>query len=276
MATLKNTTVAGTDSAQLPVGSTSQRPSETDGNLRFNSDLDTVEYFDGSKWSYMPNYVQSSLSQYVDAAEPDSYSGTGTTWSPIITGGKGVNLTLQNGVSYSTDNGGCLVFDGTNDFVNASDDPDLDSGPGPELSINVWYNADTDGGHLVSKGGNLGWRLRILSDGAVFYDRGASNILQSYYSPATGVWINICVVGDSSGIRIYKDGLLIRSNTTAFGAGGNSYDFEIGCTEINPPSNSGQTNFLDGKIGLVQIYQRALGTNEIWQNFETYRGRYGV
>lgn len=275
MASLKNTTVAGTDSAQLPVGTTAQRPgSPVTGDLRFNSTLKVVEYYNGSDWITTPSYVKTDLGQYVDAAISDSYSGSGTTWSPVD--GQGVNLTLQNGVGYSTDNGGCLVFDGTNDFVNASDNSALDSGSGPELTINCWYNADSTGGHLISKGGNLGWRLRTFSDQIIFYDRGATNIHRAYFLPTTGVWINLCIVGDSSGIRTYRNGLLIGSNGTAFGAGNNSYDLEIGCTEINPNTNSGQRDFFDGKIGLVQIYQRALSTTEIWQNFQTYRGRYGV
>lgn len=51
MATLKNTTIDGTDSLILPVGTTAQRPSSPEtGMIRFNSDLGYPELYDGVTW----------------------------------------------------------------------------------------------------------------------------------------------------------------------------------------------------------------------------------
>lgn len=59
MATLKNTTTNTTSSIKLPVGSNSDRPSSALlGMMRFNTDIETVEIFDGSNWSRM-GYSQS-------------------------------------------------------------------------------------------------------------------------------------------------------------------------------------------------------------------------
>lgn len=59
MATLKNTTTNTTSSIKLPVGTNSDRPSSPSiGMMRFNTDIETVEIFDGSNWSRM-GYSQS-------------------------------------------------------------------------------------------------------------------------------------------------------------------------------------------------------------------------
>ena len=52
-----------------------------------------------------------------DAADPNSYPGSGTTI--YDTSGNGNNGTLYNGVGFSTVNGGVLVFDGVNDYVHS-------------------------------------------------------------------------------------------------------------------------------------------------------------
>lgn len=268
MAILKNTTVAGTDSVQLPTGFTSQRnPSPTAGDMRFNTDFDTVEYYNGTKWIYLPNYAETGLVQYNDAGDPDSYPGSGTTWSGI----EGGNLTLVNGVGFSTDGGGSLDFDGTNDYasnttINTSN----------TLSFNCWYKADATGGNLISQGGNSGWRVRVLSGQVNFFDRGTTNYLEISFTPETGVWTNICVVGGSFGLRGYKNGELIVSNTTAFG-GGSTDNVYVGVTDLNgDTSGFSGTEWYNGKIALIQLYDRALSAKEIWQNFEAFRGRFGV
>ena len=51
----------------------------------------------------------------LDAANTKSYPGSGTTWTDLS--GRGNTGTLTNGPTYSSANGGSIVFDGTNDYV---------------------------------------------------------------------------------------------------------------------------------------------------------------
>ena len=60
--------------------------------------------------------VLDGLTAYVDANIPTSYSGSGTAWNDIS--GNSNNATLINGPTYSTDNGGAIVFDGSNDYAS--------------------------------------------------------------------------------------------------------------------------------------------------------------
>ena len=62
--------------------------------------------------------VTDGLVLCLDAANPKSYPGSGTTWTDLS--GNGNNGTLVNGVGYNSDNGGSLSFDGVNDYVSKS------------------------------------------------------------------------------------------------------------------------------------------------------------
>jgi hypothetical protein len=65
--------------------------------------------------AYNPAIIRSNLVLCLDAANPKSYPGSGTTWTDLS--GFGNNGTLINGVGYSSDNLGSLSFDGVNDYA---------------------------------------------------------------------------------------------------------------------------------------------------------------
>ena len=58
-----------------------------------------------------PNIVTDGLVLYLDAANPNSYVSGSTTWVDIAAGNNG---TLVNGPTFSSANGGSLLFNGTN------------------------------------------------------------------------------------------------------------------------------------------------------------------
>ena len=62
-----------------------------------------------------PNLVTDNLILYLDAANTNSYSNSGTTWNDLS--GNGYDATLTNGPTYNSDNGGYFIFDGTNDHA---------------------------------------------------------------------------------------------------------------------------------------------------------------
>ena len=66
--------------------------------------------------SHAPRVITDGLVLGLDAANTRSYVGSGTTWTDLIGSNNG---TLTNGPTYSSDRGGAIVFDGSNDYVNA-------------------------------------------------------------------------------------------------------------------------------------------------------------
>ena len=74
-------------------------------------------------FSYSPKIVTDGLVLYLDAANNRSYPGSGTTWTDLSRGGN--NGTLTNGPTFNGANGGSIVFDGTNDFIDCGNASNL-------------------------------------------------------------------------------------------------------------------------------------------------------
>ena len=63
-----------------------------------------------------PKLVTNGLVLALDAADKNSYPGTGTTWRDLS--GNNNNVTLTNGPTFSNTNGGDISFDGSNDYAD--------------------------------------------------------------------------------------------------------------------------------------------------------------
>jgi hypothetical protein len=80
-----------------------------------------------------PHIVTDGLILSLDAANNKSYPRSGTTWNDLS--GNGNNGTLVNGPTFSSANGGSIVFDGTNDVVSTT----LVQTFVNELTVETWY-----------------------------------------------------------------------------------------------------------------------------------------
>ncbi len=88
--------------------------------------------------AHSPRTVTDGLVLALDAGNTKSYPGSGTAWTDLIGSNNG---TLTNGPTYNSDNGGSIVFDGTNDYVTISDDSDFTFGTG-DLTVEAWFKPD--------------------------------------------------------------------------------------------------------------------------------------
>jgi hypothetical protein len=85
----------------------------------------------------------SSLVLELDAADRNSYVSGSTTWFDLS--GNSNSGSLVNGPTFDSANGGSIVFDGTNDFVNLGT-PSTLVGLQVPLTINLWAKIpSTDG-----------------------------------------------------------------------------------------------------------------------------------
>ena len=66
--------------------------------------------------AHSPHIVRDCLVLYLDAANTKSYPGSGTAMTDMS--GKGNHGTLTNGPTFSSDNNGSIVLDGTNDYIS--------------------------------------------------------------------------------------------------------------------------------------------------------------
>ena len=276
MATLKNTTVDTTGAIQLPVGTTAQRPTASAGHMRYNSTFKTVETYDGTRWRYMPDIVRNGLVLYLDAGEPASYPGSGTTWTDLS--GNGNNGTLTNGPTYSSSNGGSIVFDGVNDFITTNNQLDpvaygLFADATSFWSVSSWFSPDitnTSGGAITGKGGGTGGVATyvVWETGTTLSTRlRGGSILTISSSLESSSWYEVVITWDGTTAKAYLNGNFI-SDITVGTAAKQSNNFCVGATA------GGLNTFYKGNIADTKVYNRALTPQEIQQNYLALKGRF--
>ena len=229
--------------------------------------------------NHSPAIVTDGLVLCLDAANVRSYPKSGTTWSDLIGSNDGTmqNMTASN---FSGDNGGGIIFDGTNSYVDLGSSS-LISTANP-FTINFFVKMNSMPSNITSPiiVKSSGTNFLILISARSSYEGisiGAGNTwAQGRTTTASSFflnnWVNICVVYDGvsstslSSFSIYEN-VINRSITS--GTGGLLTD--TGNTEIGY-INSGNT--LDGIISNFLIYNRALTGDEVRQNYEATVGRY--
>jgi hypothetical protein len=234
-----------------------------------------------------PLGVRDGLVLYLDAANARSYPRSGTTW--FDRSGNGNNGTLVNGVGYSGDNFGSLSFDGVNDYVSFASNiynvPIL--GTVDELTISVWVYWNSfptnsideivswwSGGAEVYRDGFLGTSCTSNGGGtntnpAIRFGDGWISTGVTF-TAATDVqkWWNITAVKTSNNAYIYKNSILSGTKGSSLSWGFNDN------LAIGRQHSAGE--YINGKIGVVQLYNKALTAQEVQQNYNALRSRFSV
>ena len=170
---------------------------------------------------YGPRVVTDGLVLALDAADRNSYSGSGTSWTDLT--GRGNNGTLANGPTYSSDNRGSLVFDGTDDEITTTN---LITNPAI-FTICCWFRTTTASGRKIlgfessqfSVSGNYDRHLYMGSDGRVYfgiYD-GVRKLATSTSTLNDGNWHYIVGTygGEGTTMRLYVNGVSNATQTTS-------------------------------------------------------------
>jgi len=213
--------------------------------------------------AHSPRIVTSNLILYLDAANTTSYPGSGTTWTDLS--GNGYTGTLTNGPTYTSTNSGSIVFDGADDRVDLSSAIGLVS----QYTISYWAKREAEGRMPVTTTtmSDFYW----FGDNSWYYTHGGVSG-EYYYSKPTsiplGTWGYYAVVYDGSNVSIYRQGIYQGQQATT-GTANFSAPLRIGWW------NNATYAYL-GNISNVQAYSRALSADEITQNFNAIRGRYGI
>jgi hypothetical protein len=226
-----------------------------------------------------PSIINNGLVLDLDAADINSYIGSGTSWKDMT--GNGNSGTLVNGPSFSSANGGSIVFDGIDDYINCGNGNAINFGSG-DFSVEMWFTRYTNATtnlRLLSKGaesdasGSAGFAF-FGSDGGINFainPSGTRHII-SAASYSVGEWVHVVgVVQRGSTMRTYKNAVLTNSATAPAGSVSNaSINLNIG---RSPESN---ICYWAGKIAIVRIYNKNLTATEILQNFNSLKARFGV
>jgi hypothetical protein len=223
--------------------------------------------------------VTLGLALNLDAADKNSYPGSGTAWND--TSGYGRNITLANGPTFNSANGGNLVFDGTNDYGNNTSTNITSI---QYCTINMWIKDSVStiahrGPFWISDSSSRMLFLDIRSDYSHFQistetkannRRASSNQTQL----VNGNWHNVVITRNDSTLGGYIDNTSI-SLTQEDGYGGwgiGTNDFSVGSFM----DNGNIYSYWAGTIGSISIYNRVLSPSEILQNYTVQRKRFGI
>ena len=120
-----------------------------------------------------------------------------------------------------------MYLNGIDDLITIPNSPSLNPSI---ISLEAWIKPTViKTGNFISKGGNSGYRFRVVGDGTIqFLDRGGTNSIRSNRKINTNEWIHVAVTGDSSGLKLYINGVLDNSNATPYGGPVTTDDLFLG------------------------------------------------
>ena len=231
-----------------------------------------------------PRIVTDGLVLALDAADINSYPGSGTTLYDLSDGGN--NGTLINGPTYNLSNGGSIDFDGTNDYMTL---PSSMIPATTNWTYSCWFNADTlvAGGVLycqyTSASGNGRILINLAEENFKLCIRLLSGpgygsvVVFSNVIPTVGQYYNFVISRNSQTYNLYINGTLNTSYTSTFNANIQQTTPVIGGRSTSQSSPTpASSNFFNGKIAITDIYDRALSDTEILQNFNATKTRFGL
>jgi hypothetical protein len=222
----------------------------------------------------LTGFVKDGLVLALDAGRTLSYPGSGTTWTDLS--GNGNTGTLTNGPTYSSANGGSLVFDGTNDYVNSTS---ISSQFTSDITVEAWIYLSSYPGdwvRIIGTGGNGGNRTFGLwyhgpSSGGILWQRygaGDPSIFPGSPTLSIGTWHHIVATTSGSSHVLYLNASSIGTATAAGPWAASGANITIGF--------AGFHTYHNGRMSNLRLYNRALTAAEIQQNFNATRSRYSI
>ena len=224
------------------------------------------------------NIVENGLVLYLDAGNDNSYPGSGTTWTDLS--GSGNNGTLVNGPTYSSANGGSLVFDGVDDSTSvAGTIPIIGTGDFaiecwiylPNVTpTSCWRGLITIGNGYLTAGGITLYAPKATSpvNTVVAILNTVNPTIVGTSNVNNSIWHHVVLTRVSGTLQIYVD-------TTLEASASNTANITQTAVTIGRDINCGDT-FYQGNIAQASIYNRALSAAEVSQNYNALRSRYGI
>lgn len=211
-----------------------------------------------------PSIIPQGLVLYYDFGNGKCFPNTNTTVSDLSA--QANNGTLTNGPVYSTVNNGIITFDGTNDYVSCGNPASLNI---TSFTICLWVKntSFSDYQNAIFKGsvyGQYGLIFNVSGDWAIQPNIGA-DFTGDIVSLNT--WNFFAGTFDGTNVTTFRNGIQKTKYAVTQVTSG---------TVVSIGGDTVSGRYLNGSIGQAIIYNRALTTSEISQNFNATRARYGA
>ena len=237
-----------------------------------------------------PAIVQAGLILNLDAANPASYPGTGSTWTNLVTGNAVPSFSISSG-AYVNSDGGVMRFPSTGGFAESS----TGFANLTKFTVEVWIkSAGTKGDQnpltssnyapcIFSEKVSGGTVNMALAYNARAWSGAANNSYRytaamggwSTFEPTTNYgsdlnnWVHIVATYNGSVLTLYRNGVSLGSRTTNINLRASSVGYYI----------AHRWDMADGVYGdysTVNMYNRDLSLTEINTNFNAVKSRFGL
>jgi hypothetical protein len=245
-----------------------------------------------------PGIITDGLVSWWNAASVRSYPRSGSIWYDLIkknqNDGSLVNMSETN---FSEEDGGVLVFDGSNEYVSVAHDTSLNFGVN-SFSVSMWIKLTQNlglgslGSYIIGKrglgtlGSYKGWQIKAINKFGDGWDLLDSGIDDGTRSDTTGTdtlqqfnrWYMVTMVYDSGasvvGLWIDKTRISVKNFVTT-GDIDNTLPVEIFGTRYSDGAHyASPVQTTDGSIANVSIYTKALSADEVAHNYSVAESIY--
>ena len=209
-----------------------------------------------------PKIVTDGLVLCLDAADSNSYPGSGSTWYDLS--GNNNHFTLNNSPTYSFEGGGNIIFDGTND------EAELSSWSWPSTCSISFFIYPLSGpsiySRVISTGPSDNFEIALNQTKQLSYYTSTNSWQINKVALNTNAWNLITFSQSGSSLIIYKNAISSFSGSLTTSTGG-SLSIGRRWNNIEP------SNF---KMAYLQVYNRTLSESEVLQNYNATKGRFGL
>ena len=241
-------------------------------------------------FSHNPKPVTDRGLIWIDAANHMCYPGSGTTVYNLTNhsnqGARVLTTTpsMQGGTTWNSN--GYWTFDGVNSIISfgtltywATNTNSLIN----EMTLEYWCRGrgatattGTDPRHI---GWTYGVRVTISTTDFRFYvhDGSTSNYTRYYHGGNDDIldddqWRQIVLVANGTRLKIYINGVLKSSDAGGWLGTTNWHNNSI----VFGRDNNNVNYYWKGDMSIFKMYGKELTADEVMQNFDAHKGRYGI
>lgn len=212
--------------------------------------------------------ITDGLVFYIEPSVSYQSPRTGNTLYDLSSGNR--NATLVNSPTYSSSNGGYLVFDGTNKYATVAANSAWGFGANGSVEMWVYVAGNSNSNDRFFNTNNNTSSLDAYLNGSTYnvYFHGSSFGTTSPIPQNT--WVHFVVRYISGAVTVYF-------NNSAQGLTGTTTGYNITTTSTLYIASFNSPGYeLNGRIGAMRIYNKGLSASEVSHNFNASRARYGV
>jgi len=231
-------------------------------------------------WTSYVSLVTSGLILNYDISNSSSYSGVGTTITDLQGNS---NATTFNSPTYTSSGGAYLTFDGIDEYFRTNTALGSKLNPANSstiISIFVWVYP-MDNGVIVSEIGqttpNSGWhdsQIEMVSGTLRFSVWSNGTGFASTISTPLNNWYYVGFTYDGTNLRGYVNGsLAVTSGTISRSTPGANLYYAIAHADF---TSLGNGTFSNMRFGGMQVYNTALATNDVLNNYNATKSRFGL